>query len=76
MGCRRTGEKATLLRLVFADGEYRLDAPQTAPGRGAYVHPGCGAAALKRKAVPRALRASGRPEQLAALLATLDAPAG
>ncbi len=44
-----------------------LDLRQRAPGRGAYLHPGptCLAQAIRRRALPRALRLSGfDPDQL------------
>ncbi len=74
-GCRATDEKAALTRLVFVGGAFVVDAAQRLPGRGAYLHPGrpdCASAALKRRAIPRALRATvSAPEQLAALLAAV-----
>lgn len=46
-----------------------------APGRGAWLHPGCGALALRRRAVPRALRLGATDVAgLADLLAAIDAP--
>lgn len=48
---------------------------RTAPGRGAWLHPGCGALALKRRAIPRALRvAAGDPAGLASVVEQVDAP--
>lgn len=59
VGCRATVPAATLLRLVVVDGEVVVDPRRRLPGRGAHLHagPDCLAAALKRRAVTRALRA-------------------
>lgn len=47
---------------------------RTAPGRGAWLHPGCGALALRRRALGRALRGDpGPPDAVAAVLAAVDA---
>lgn len=74
MGCRRSADKHELVRLVRDGTSCVVDARQTAPGRGAYLHPGCGARALRTRALQRALRVTGgAPEQLAALVAELDA---
>lgn len=60
VGCRERGDKARLVRLVWRDGVV-VDEAQTAPGRGAYLHRrgDCLSAALKRRAVGRALRVPG-----------------
>ena len=72
MGCRGAAAKGDLVRIVLSDGRYLLDRRQRAPGRGAYLHPGCGPRALRTRAVQRALRATGGShDQLAALLAEL-----
>ena len=76
MGCRASADKRGLVRVVGDGTTYSLDPRQIAPGRGAYLHPGCGARALRTRAVQRALRLTPRPsEQLAELLAALDADA-
>ncbi len=76
MGCRRADDKSALVRIVSLDGAYIIDVAQTAPGRGAYLHPGCGALALRRRAIPRALHvAGGSSGQLASLVAAVDAGA-
>lgn len=59
MGCRGQGEKAELVRLVAVGGALVVDAAQRLPGRGAYLHPACAGLALRRRALPRALRAPG-----------------
>lgn len=71
IGCRRPGAKPDLVRLVWdaAAGAVRVDRRQVLPGRGCYLHPGCGAAVVKRRAVGRALRRVVDGEQVAALLA-------
>ena len=71
IGCRRPGAKPELVRLVWdaAAGAVRADRRQVLPGRGCYLHPGCGAAAVKRRAVGRALRRAVDGEQDATLLA-------
>ena len=76
MGCRTSAEKSALVRVVFDGEAFVIDARQSAPGRGAYLHAGCGARAARTRAVPRALRvAAGAPGPLDALLAALDASA-
>jgi predicted RNA-binding protein YlxR (DUF448 family) len=61
VGCRRTADQAELLRFTLdgQTGTVLLDQRHRAPGRGAYVHPDadCISAAIRRRAVPRALRA-------------------
>ena len=73
MGCRRTDDQASLVR-VARGAAGGVVVSRTAPGRGAWLHPGCGAAALKRRAIPRALRAPvGEPAALAEVVAQVDA---
>ena len=57
MGCRAADDPTRMLRLVAREG--RVVVGRTLPGRGAWLHPGCVEAALKRRALPRALRAPG-----------------
>jgi predicted RNA-binding protein YlxR (DUF448 family) len=68
IGCRGRADKADLLRIVWgaeprrdADGGPVVDATQTAPGRGAYLHHSadCLQLAVKRRAAGRALRVAG-----------------
>jgi predicted RNA-binding protein YlxR (DUF448 family) len=75
VGCRRTAAKPELVRLVWSEPEAAVvvDARQVLPGRGCYVHPGCGAMAQKRRAVGRALRRVVDGDQVAALLERLQA---
>ena len=71
IGCRRSAAKPELVRLVWdaAADAVRADRRQVLPGRGCYLHPGCGVAAVKRRAVGRALRRAVDGEQVATLLA-------
>ncbi|MBX6371885.1 MAG: YlxR family protein [Acidothermus sp.] len=67
VGCRQRAAKPDLLRLVVvADGEGHAprvvpDPRGRLPGRGAYLHRdlGCFEQALRRRALPRALRVAG-----------------
>ncbi|CUR53871.1 conserved hypothetical protein [metagenome] len=66
VGCRERAAKSELLRVVAgtdAEGRPVLvpDPAQTAPGRGAHLHPviACFDLAVRRKAFPRALRVQG-----------------
>ncbi len=77
VGCRATADQADLVRIARTASGYGLS--RTAPGRGAWLHPGCGALALKRRAIPRALKSdAGDPARLAAVVAEVDslAPLG
>ena len=70
VGCRRTAAKSELVRVVWRDGLV-VDIGQIEPGRGAYLHRGsaCLEAALRRKALGRALRATAvQPEQVRKVL--------
>ncbi|MFH8338048.1 YlxR family protein [Streptomyces sp. AM6-12] len=59
VGCRERAAKNDLLRIVRREGECVPDPRGTLPGRGAYVHPAlvCVDQAVRRRALPRALRA-------------------
>jgi predicted RNA-binding protein YlxR (DUF448 family) len=65
VGCRGRDLRSELLRLVLtaSDGDLAVvvDERKDRPGRGAWIHPdvGCLALAVRRRAVPRALRADG-----------------
>lgn len=61
IGCRARGDKANFLRLVWSGEEVLVDGRHTHPGRGAYLHrrPDCLTQALRRRALPRALRVEG-----------------
>ena len=74
VGCRRRDEQSAMLRV--ARGAAGLVVSRTAAGRGAWVHPGCGQVALRRKAFPRALRGDvGDPTMAAAVASEVDAHA-
>ena len=62
VGCRKTGERNELVRLVSAmtasgEKEAVVDSRRRLPGRGAWLHsdPECWNKALKRRAISRAL---------------------
>ncbi|MFF3616486.1 YlxR family protein [Streptomyces sp. NPDC002580] len=61
VGCRERAAKRDLLRIVAVEGECVPDPRGTLPGRGAYVHSAlvCLDQAVRRRAIPRALRAQG-----------------
>jgi len=61
VGCRRRAWIGELLRVVAEDGRLVVDERRRLPGRGAWLHPepDCLAKAERRRAFPRALRASG-----------------
>ncbi|MBL9038510.1 MAG: YlxR family protein [Archangium sp.] len=65
-GCGSKREKGLLWRLVLdAERQLHLDLRQRAPGRGAYLcGPDCAASALKRRALHRALKATGELRKL------------
>lgn len=75
VGCRRSGQKRQLLRLVRTpEGGVRADPTGKAPGRGAYVHAGgpCLDEALRRGALARALRTGLDVERAARLKAEIE----
>jgi predicted RNA-binding protein YlxR (DUF448 family) len=61
VGCRARADRASLLRVVVADGVLVVDLKRRLPGRGASVHPdpACVELADKRRAFVRALRVDG-----------------
>jgi predicted RNA-binding protein YlxR (DUF448 family) len=69
VGCRQRAPKAELLRVARTPAGVSADPRGTAPGRGAYVHPGsdCVAAALRKGALARALRTGLDQDELARL---------
>jgi len=74
IGCRGTAAKPELVRLVWSPGTGTVvvDDAQVMPGRGCYLHPGCAAAVVKRRAVARALRRPVDGSQVARLLGVPD----
>ncbi|MEO7124247.1 MAG: YlxR family protein [Lacisediminihabitans sp.] len=72
LGCRKRGNKSSLLRVVALDGEVIADHSATLLGRGAWVHPTltCIETSIARKAFSRALRVDG-PLRAEGLIATV-----
>ena len=59
VGCRKKAPKSGLLRLVRRmGGDIAVDPNATAPGRGAYVHPGedCVRTAIRTRSLARVLK--------------------
>ncbi|WP_308701014.1 MULTISPECIES: YlxR family protein [Isoptericola] len=81
VGCRARDLRSDLLRLVIAasddasrtDVRVVVDVRGSLPGRGAWIHPdlACLEGAVRRRAVPRALRAAA-PLDLSAVRAHLE----
>lgn len=65
VGCRENAAQGELVRLAVERGAIVADPGRRLPGRGAYLHPdpACLAVALKRRALPRALRVVADPDQ-------------
>ena len=61
VGCRGKGARSELLRVAMVGDELVPDLPARLPGRGAWVHleQDCLALAVRRRALPRALRVPG-----------------
>ena len=61
VGCKERAVKSSLLRLVAVGDDILPDPQARLPGRGAYLHPSpaCLELARRRRAFPRALRATG-----------------
>jgi uncharacterized protein len=74
IGCRERSAKAELLRMVWATGTVAPDPRQDRPGRGAYLHPRvrCLDAAVRKRAIGRALRVAGAAADLTEVRATLS----
>src|SRR5690554_3411630 len=72
VGCRTTAHRSDLVRIVLQRHSPRavVDSRKAAPGRGAWLHPhqACLDLAVRRRAIPRALRAAG-PVELDAVTA-------
>jgi predicted RNA-binding protein YlxR (DUF448 family) len=70
VGCRRRAPKRDLVRLVWDPtiGAVAVDRPQVLPGRGCYLHAGCGELAVRRRAVGRALRRQVDPAAVETLV--------
>ncbi|HEX6454126.1 MAG TPA: YlxR family protein [Trebonia sp.] len=78
VGCKERAAKSALLRLVVAGDDIVPDPHARRPGRGAYLHPSldCLDKARRRRALPRALRATGSPGTgpLVSYLSRTDVP--
>ncbi|TAK68073.1 MAG: YlxR family protein [Actinomycetota bacterium] len=74
VGCRSRAPKTDLLRVVVIEGSCVPDRRGRLPGRGAYLHPDirCLDLAVRRRALPRALRVGG-PLDLAAVRLSIEA---
>ncbi len=61
VGCRQKAWKVDLLRIVGEGANVVPDPQSLKPGRGAYLHPRveCLELAVRRRAIPRALRLAG-----------------
>ena len=73
VGCRGTAGRADLVRVVVVEGHLLPDPSARAAGRGAWLHPDphCLDLAVRRRALPRALRVPG-PLDVTAVRAELE----
>ncbi len=75
VGCRRTSEKAELLRIVQnADGSVNIDTTGKRPGRGAYLCPSevCLKKSLKGARLAKALRATVEEDLITRIMITFS----
>jgi predicted RNA-binding protein YlxR (DUF448 family) len=58
VGCRQTGNRANLVRIVKTQSNLSLDLTKTKPGRGCWIHPrnSCLTTAIDGKSISKALR--------------------
>lgn len=58
VGCRQTGDRAELVRIVQSQSNLSLDLTKSKPGRGCWIHPrnSCFSTAIDGKSISRALR--------------------
>ncbi|EAR25132.1 hypothetical protein A20C1_01051 [marine actinobacterium PHSC20C1] len=72
VGCRASGTRSSLLRVIASHGAVVVDHSATLPGRGAWIHPttSCVDNAVKRRAFSRALKVNS-PLDTGALLSVL-----
>ncbi len=58
VGCRQSGSRADLLRIVHTQNTLSFDLDKSKPGRGCWIHPknSCFSAAITGNSIPRALR--------------------
>lgn len=59
LGCRERAPRRSLTRVVASGASVEPDLRADRPGRGAWLHPECMAAAERRRAFGRALRIEG-----------------
>ncbi len=69
VGCRQTGLRAELIRVIFSQGKLAFDQEKILPGRGSWLHPklSCFALAVDRGSFARSFRARMNLENLATL---------
>jgi predicted RNA-binding protein YlxR (DUF448 family) len=74
IGCRKRAVKSELVRLVWRGAAVWADLRQTEPGRGAYLHQRvqCLEAALRKRAIGRALRVANETLDLEQVRVTLS----
>ncbi|MGV8850980.1 MAG: YlxR family protein [Rhodoglobus sp.] len=72
IGCRASGSRSSLLRVIASHGAVVADYSATRPGRGAWLHPTstCYETAVKRRAFERALKVNS-PLDTGTLLSVL-----
>ena len=72
IGCRASGSRSSLLRVIASHGAVVADHSAALPGRGAWLHPTttCYESAVKRRAFERALTVNS-PLNTGALLSVL-----
>ncbi|MDQ7992354.1 MAG: YlxR family protein [Propionicimonas sp.] len=73
-GCREREPRTGLVRLAWQGGQVVVDQRRRLPGRGVYLHPGCGPRLLRNRGVPRGLRREVDGAQLRDLLDGLAPP--
>lgn len=58
VGCRQTGNRADLVRIVYSQNQLSFDLDKSKPGRGCWIHPrnSCFSAAMDAKSISRAFR--------------------
>jgi predicted RNA-binding protein YlxR (DUF448 family) len=69
VGCRQTGNRENLVRLVFSQGNLSFDLSKNFPGRGSWIHgqKSCFDLAVDRGSFNRAVKAKLTLENLAKL---------
>jgi hypothetical protein len=69
VGCRQTGFRADLIRVIYSQGILAFDAGKVLPGRGSWLHPklSCFTLAIDRGAFARSYRTKLNLENLATL---------